>query len=157
MLNQVGLQVSQFHFSRFIIQLLLSAILGTVIACHYSFIDELKRRSSRLTMAKAQILLCITGSLLVIIIGNNVARAFAIFGIGSFFRFRTPVKNMLDSAMMFFSLGIGMVVGLGLYVQAAMAAIFIYGVLAIMALFRVEQKDVDEEPDAQTAQKDKSA
>ena len=85
-----------------------------------------------MVIAKAQVLLCIVGCILVIVIGNNMARAFAIFGIGSFFRLRTPVKNMMDSALMFFSLVLGMVIGLGLFAHATLASAFIYLIVTIM-------------------------
>ena len=50
-------------------------------------------RPSGRAMQHAQILLCVAGAMMMIIIGNSLARAFGIAGAASIVRFRTPVEG----------------------------------------------------------------
>jgi uncharacterized membrane protein YhiD involved in acid resistance len=54
------------------------------------------------------------------IIGNNLARAFALVGALSIIRFRTVVKDTKDTAYIFWSLASGMATGTGSYFLAIM-------------------------------------
>ena len=52
------------------------------------------------------------------VIGNNLARAFALVGALSIIRFRTVVKDTKDTAYIFWSLAVGMAAGTGSYFLA---------------------------------------
>jgi uncharacterized membrane protein YhiD involved in acid resistance len=54
-------------------------------------------------------------SLVMMIIGNNIARAFALVGALSIIRFRTVVKDTKDTAYIFLALASGMAAGTGSY------------------------------------------
>ena len=56
-------------------------------------------------MDQAQVLLCVSGALIMIIIGNSVARAFGIAGAASIIRFRTPVEDARDITILFILMG----------------------------------------------------
>ena len=53
------------------------------------------------SMEQAQTLLCVSGAMMMIIIGNNLARAFGIAGAASIIRFRTPVDDPKDVTILF--------------------------------------------------------
>ena len=57
-------------------------------------------------------------SIVMMIIGNNLARAFALVGALSIIRFRTVVKDTKDTAYIFWSLASGMATGTGSYFLA---------------------------------------
>ena len=59
------------------------------------------------------VLLAMMMSLVMMVIGNNIARAFGLAGAMSIIRFRTVVKDTRDTAFVFFSLGVGMACGTG--------------------------------------------
>jgi len=44
-------------------------------------------------------------------VGNNLARAFGLFGALALVRFRTPVKDTRDTAFLFIAVGVGIAVG----------------------------------------------
>jgi uncharacterized membrane protein YhiD involved in acid resistance len=56
--------------------------------------------------------------MVIMIIGNNLARAFALVGALSIIRFRTVVKDTKDTAFIFWSLASGMATGTGSYFLA---------------------------------------
>ena len=56
--------------------------------------------------------------MVIMIIGNNLARAFALVGALSIIRFRTVVKDTKDTAYIFWSLASGMAAGTGSYFLA---------------------------------------
>ena len=77
-------------------------------------------------------------ALIIMIIGNNLARAFGLVGAMSIIRFRTAVKDPQDIVFIFFSLAVGMAAGVGLLAVAYTATLFI-GLTAI-GLPRLVQK-----------------
>ena len=56
--------------------------------------------------------------MVIMIIGNNLARAFALVGALSIIRFRTVVKDTKDTAYIFWSLASGLATGTGSYFLA---------------------------------------
>lgn len=71
------------------------------------------------------IILTLITALVIMIIGNNLARAFGLVGAMSIIRFRTAVKDTNDIVYIFFSLAIGMAAGVGLHGLAFIGTIFI--------------------------------
>ncbi len=59
------------------------------------------------------VLLSMLMALVMMVIGNNIARAFGLAGAMSIIRFRTVVKDTRDTAYVFYSLGAGMACGTG--------------------------------------------
>lgn len=91
------------------------------------------------SMAHAQILLCVAGALMMIVIGNSLARAFGVVGAASIVRFRTPVEDPKDVTILFILMGLGMASGLGLLAIAGLGAAFLC--LALLGLERLDSPD----------------
>jgi hypothetical protein len=81
-------------------------------------------------MHHAQILLCVSGAMMMVLINDSLARAFGIAGAASLVRFRTPVDDPRDAAVMFLLIGLGMASGVGAFALAG-------GGAAMIALFLV--------------------
>jgi len=77
------------------------------------------------SFANALILLSLITAVVIMIIGNNLARAFGLVGAMSIIRFRTAVKETHDIVYIFFSLTIGMAAGVGLHSLAILGTLFI--------------------------------
>jgi hypothetical protein len=95
---------------------------GLVMAVHRRYPGE--KPISR-SLAQAQVLLCVAGALMMIIIGNSLARALGIAGGATIVRFRTPVEDPKDTTVLFLLLGLGMASGLGAFAVAGMGAAFL--------------------------------
>jgi anti-anti-sigma factor len=114
-------------------KLISAALIGTLVtAIHQpSSRDRLGTRS----MEQAQMLLCVSGALMMIIIGNSLARAFGIAGAASIVRFRTPVDDPKDVTILFILMGLGMSVGLGAFAVAGLGTAFLC--VTLLALDRL--------------------
>jgi uncharacterized membrane protein YhiD involved in acid resistance len=64
-------------------------------------------------------------ALVIMVIGNNLARAFGLVGALSVIRFRTAIKDPQDIVFIFFALAVGMAAGVGLHLSAIVGTVFI--------------------------------
>ncbi len=71
------------------------------------------------------IMLAMITALVIMVIGNNLARAFGLVGAMSIIRFRTAVKDTQDIMYIFFSLAAGLACGAGMYAIAITSTLFI--------------------------------
>jgi uncharacterized membrane protein YhiD involved in acid resistance len=90
------------------------------------------------------ITLALITSLVIMVIGNNLARAFGLVGALSIVRFRTAVKDTFDIVFIFFGLAVGMAAGVGYFKLAVAGTVIISLVLLITSkmninIFRGEQ------------------
>jgi anti-anti-sigma factor len=83
-------------------------------------------------MEHAQVLLCVSGAAIMMIIGNSLARAFGIAGAASIIRFRTPVEDPKDITILFLLMALGMASGLGLFAVAGLGTAFLCVLLAVL-------------------------
>ena len=77
----------------------------------------------------ALVLVGITVSLIMVVIGSDIARAFALVGAMSIVRFRTPVKDTRDLVFLFAAIAIGMACGTRFYLFAAIFTAFMVALL----------------------------
>ena len=99
-----------------LMNLLLSFIFGLVISIVYKYTHKglSYSQSFMITNVFVSVIVC----MVIMIIGNNLARAFALVGALSIIRFRTVVKDTKDTAYIFWSLASGMATGTGSYFLA---------------------------------------
>ncbi|TVR86602.1 MAG: DUF4956 domain-containing protein [Saprospirales bacterium] len=71
------------------------------------------------------IMLAMITALVIMVIGNNLARAFGLVGAMSIIRFRTAVKDTQDIMYIFFALAAGLACGAGMYAIAVTGTLFI--------------------------------
>lgn len=114
---------------RLIFSFALSAALSWVISALY----EKTYRGSGYTQSMNQtiILLSCIVSLIMIVIGSNIARAFSLVGALSIIRFRTAVKSTRDTTYIFLALAIGMACGSRFY-ATAVAATVLFSILILI-------------------------
>jgi len=82
------------------------------------------------------ILLSMTTAIMIMVIGNNLARAFGIVGALSVVRFRHAVKNTQDIVFVFLALAVGMASGVGFYTIAITGTLFIGLLIFLMSRTR---------------------
>ncbi len=74
-------------------------------------------------------------AVIMLVVGSNIARAFALVGSLSIIRFRNAVKETRDVGFIFFTMAIGMAIGTRFYLLAVVAAVIISLVILIMTRF----------------------
>jgi uncharacterized membrane protein YhiD involved in acid resistance len=89
-----------------------------------------KGPSYSVSYVNALVLLTVIAALIILVIGNNVARAFGLVGAMSIIRFRTAIRDTMDMVFIFLSLAIGMACGVGLTI-VALLGVLIAGLLII--------------------------
>jgi uncharacterized membrane protein YhiD involved in acid resistance len=72
-------------------------------------------------------------ALVIMVIGNNLARAFGLVGALSIIRFRTAVKDTQDIVYIFFALAVGMAAGVSQHLTAVVGTLFIGLSLFVLA------------------------
>ena len=92
-------------------KLIIAVLVGLLVSAIHQ--PSPKERQSGRSMEQAQTLLCVSGAMMMIIIGNSLVRAFGIAGAASIIRFRTPVDDPKDVTILFLLMGLGMAIGLG--------------------------------------------
>ena len=105
-----------YNPSEIIINLIISFFLGFIISLVYK--KTHKGLSYSQSFVLTNIFVCVIVSMVIMVIGNNLARAFALVGALSIIRFRTVVKDTKDTAFIFWSLAAGMASGTGSYFLA---------------------------------------
>ncbi len=114
-------------------KLVVAAIVGMLVtAVHRTYRNE---REANPTLDQAQVLLCIAGALMMILIGSSVARAFGIAGAASIIRFRTPIEDARDITVLFILMGLGMAAGVGGFALAGLGTLFLCAMLPILNAF----------------------
>jgi hypothetical protein len=99
-----------------ILNLILAFFLGFIISLIYK--KTHKGLSYSQSFVLTNIFLAVIVAMVIMVIGNNLARAFALVGALSIIRFRTVVKDTKDTAYIFWSLAVGMAAGTGSYFLA---------------------------------------
>jgi uncharacterized membrane protein YhiD involved in acid resistance len=98
-------------------------VCGLLIAGFYRW--STRRPSYSRSFINSLVALSLITAVVIMVIGNNLARAFGLVGAMSIIRFRTAVKDAQDIVFIFFSLAIGMAAGVGLVKVAILSTAFI--------------------------------
>jgi anti-anti-sigma factor len=104
-----------------LVKLIVAGLIGLLLTAIHQPASRERGRS----MEQAQILLCVSGAMMMIIIGNSLARAFGIAGAASIIRFKTPVEDPKDVTILFLLMGLGMSSGLGAFAVAGLGTAFL--------------------------------
>ena len=130
-LNQLSLD-SLFNYelnaSSVIIRFAASALLSSGIALIFHRLNQAKEGNYIMMHTLIFLAVAITGAMM--IIGNNLARAFGLVGAVSIIRFRSAVKSARDMAFVLFVIVVGMACGLG-YIFLAFLTVLFGGFLMI--------------------------
>jgi hypothetical protein len=112
-----------FSVTDVVICLLLSFVLSSAIGWVY----QITHRGASYTQSFVQTLVLngMVVSVIMMIVGSNIARAFALVGALSIIRFRNAVKETRDVGFIFFTMAIGMAIGTKFYLLAAVSALVI--------------------------------
>lgn len=115
--------IESITMMQIIMRLLVTFVLSLVVAWVYRKTHKGLSYSQSLVFTMVIISMLIAMTMMVV--GNSLARAFALLGAFTIIRFRTVVKDTKDTSFIFFSLVIGMAVGTGNYEIGILATIVI--------------------------------
>ena len=113
----------------------LSFFLCLVIA--YFYRETHQGLSYSVAFVHTMVIMGVTVAIVMLIIGSNIARAFALVGALSIIRFRNAVKDSRDVAFIFITMAIGMAAGTGFYLAAVVFTVFISAMVYFLYRFNV--------------------
>lgn len=115
------------------IALSLSFVLSAVIGWIYRATH--RNVSYSQSYVQTLIILGMLISLIMLVVGSNIARAFALVGALSVVRFRNAIKETRDVGFIFLVMGVGMACGTRFYTLAVVAAVSISLIILVMYRF----------------------
>ena len=132
-----SMQSLQAELIAAVIRLPLAAALGTALALRPRRLGTPVRQSAGV---QTQIVLAVGGSLIMLVVGASLARAFGIVGAANLIRYRSKVDDPKDAVVMLCTLSIGLASGVGLFGLALIGTVFIGAVLWIIEGFEPQTR-----------------
>lgn len=119
----------------------LAALLGAMLAVRPKRKGTPTRQPA---VIQTQIILAVMAAVVMLVVGNNLARAFGVVGAAGLVRYRAKVEDNKDAGVMLSTLAVGLACGVGQYVIAVFSAFFILLVLWVIESFEPEGKKLFE-------------
>jgi uncharacterized membrane protein YhiD involved in acid resistance len=121
---------TNLDFWYFTVNLIMALLCGLLISMFYRLSYRGPQYST--SFVQAMVILSMVTALVIMVIGNNLARAFGLVGAMSIIRFRTAVKDTQDIVFIFFALAAGMAAGVGLKILAFFGSLLIGVVILLL-------------------------
>ena len=84
---------------------------------------------------QTQIILAVVGAMVMLVVGASLARAFGIVGAAGLVRYRAKIEDPKDAGVMLSTLAVGLACGVGLWMLALFATVFVLGLLWVVESF----------------------
>ena len=111
--------------------------LAAVLACALALRPRRKGTPKRQTpVIETQIILAIVGAVVMLVVGSSLARAFGIVGAANLIRYRSKIDDPKDAVVMLCALAVGLASGVGLYLLAGIATVFLLALLWVIESFQ---------------------
>jgi uncharacterized membrane protein YhiD involved in acid resistance len=119
------------------LRLPLAALLGTALALRPRRSGTPERQPA---VVQTQIILAVVGSLIMLVVGASLARAFGVAGAANLIRYRSKIDDPKDAVVMLCALSAGLASGVGLYGLAVIGTLFIVLCLWIIEGFEPQTR-----------------
>lgn len=110
--------------------LIVAALLGAALGLIRPGRREIVPRSAHIV--QTQVLLALVGAVIIVVVEDSLARAFAVVGAAGLVRYRARVEDVKDAGVMLISLALGLTAGSGMFLFGFVACAFVIGVLWIL-------------------------
>lgn len=135
--NYFSSQSMTMTFDQILLNFLVAILLGGVIYVSYRFSHSGPVYSARFNVSL--VMLTIITTLVMAVIGNNVALSLGMVGALSIVRFRTAVKDSRDTAYIFWCIAVGICCGVSEYLIAAVGSGLLF--LFLLLFGRLQKND----------------
>ena len=112
----------------------LSMVMSTLLTFVIAFVYRLTHRGTSYSQSflVTMFLMAVTTSVVMLIIGSNIARAFSLVGALSIIRFRTAVKDARDTGYLFAAMVVGMGCGTQFYLASISLTAFVSALMLLL-------------------------
>ncbi len=116
---------------------ILGVLLSFALCAMIGWVYQITHRGASYTQSFVQTLVLngIIVAIVMLIVGSNIARAFALVGSLSIVRFRNAVKETRDVGFIFFTMAVGMAVGTRFYLLAVITTVLVSLLILMMTRF----------------------
>ncbi|MBI5649448.1 MAG: DUF4956 domain-containing protein [Chloroflexi bacterium] len=133
----MGLQTQDLTGVFSIADVVIVLLLSFGLCAAMGWVYQITHRGASYTQSFVQtlVLVGVIVAVIMLVIGSDIARAFALVGSLSIIRFRNAIKETRDVGFIFLTIALGMAVGTRFYLLATIAAVFISLIILIMTRF----------------------
>lgn len=122
--------VVNYNIQTIVINLILTFALAFVIAWVYK--KTHKGLSYSQSFVFTLVIMSVIVAMVMMVIGNSLARAFGLLGAFSIIRFRTAVKDTKDTGYIFFALAVGLAIGTNNYAIGVIGTALVLGMIWLL-------------------------
>jgi hypothetical protein len=108
--------------------MLVATLCGSVVALTYRVTPRFRGASSLPLLGVALVLLPLIVAVIMMVVGNDMARAVGMVGAVSLIRFRIAIKSIYDILFLFLALAVGMAVGFDMYGVGMTGSVVVCGI-----------------------------
>ncbi len=112
-------------------------VLGLAISLVYMKTHRTHNPSQ--SFALTLVILPVVISVIILLVGNNVARAFSLAGAFSIIRFRSAPGDPKDITYVLLCMAVGLATGMGFVAYAVVVALILYGIMLLLELTKFGQ------------------
>lgn len=138
MLDLLSKSATTLSTTEVIINFTVALVLGLVIFVSYRTAHTRVAYSARFNVSI--LMLTMITTLVMSVIGNNIALSLGMVGALSIVRFRTAIKDPRDTAYIFWGIAIGICCGVADYVVAIIGTVFIFVLLVVFGMVQDNQR-----------------
>jgi uncharacterized membrane protein YhiD involved in acid resistance len=120
----------------------LSFFLSMMLA--YVYRQTHRGLSYSVSFVHTMIIMGVTVTIIMMVIGSNIARAFTLVGALSIIRFRTAIKDPRDVAFIFMTMAVGMSCGTGFFGMAIVFTLFAMPMVHFLHRFQIGAMETSE-------------
>ena len=91
---------------------------------------------------QTQIILAVVGAVVMLVVGSSLARAFGIVGAAGLVRYRAKIDDPKDAGVMLSTLAVGLAAGVGVWLLATFATVFILALLWVVESMEPKATDL---------------
>jgi hypothetical protein len=113
-------------------------ILGLIISIVYRKTHSSKTPSHAFSLAL--VVLAAIVAVIILLVGNSVARAFSLAGAFQIIRFRSAVGSAKDITFVLFSMAVGLCCGMGFILYGALSTVLLCGVMVVLEVTKYGKK-----------------
>ena len=132
---------NSINISQAAISLGASIVIGVIIAIVYMYIS--KKEGYQKNFIIGLLMLPAVVSVVILLVGSNVARAFSMAGAFALVRFRSVPGSAKDIAIVFFAMASGLACGLGYVTFACVFVVIMIVILILLTVFNFAQPHTD--------------
>ena len=138
LMNYFSANTGALTLEDMILNFLVAAVLGGVIYISYRISHSGAAYSARFNVSL--LMLTLVTTLVMNVIGNNIALSLGMVGALSIVRFRTAIKDPRDTAYIFWGIAVGICCGVTEYMMAGVGTVVIFLVLVLFGAVKSNER-----------------